>query len=132
MAKKVSSEGLEAEINKILQEETTRVVGVAKKAIPKVADKAANELKSISPKSTGPKGGKYAQSWTNKKIKEDALTVQYTVYAGKYQLTHLLENGHLIKNGTGRTFGFTKAQPHISKAEKQAEEELFNEIKAGI
>ena len=49
----------------------------------------------------------------------NSLGTVYTVHARKYQLTHLLENGHAKRNG-----GRTKAQPHIAKGETLAIKEL--------
>lgn len=132
MATKINPDQLLSEVNKILDKETTQVVKKTKKIVTEVSDKTVNKLKETSPKGKGKGSGQYAKSWKAKKTKEDAMSIEYCVHAGKYQLTHLLENGHLIRNGTGRTFGFTQPKPHIKKAEEMAVEEIYKEIKAAI
>ena len=80
-----------------------------------VADDVKDEIQTHAPVDTG----KYKKSW---KITEDGKSskgVKYTVHAGEYRLTHLLENGH-AKRGGGRTRAF----PHISKGESLAIKEL--------
>ena len=44
-----------------------------------------------------------------------ATGVEVTVHDTQYQLTHLLENDHAIKNQTGRTFGTAKGDKVISR-----------------
>lgn len=96
----------------------------------RMANDAVKKLKAISPK----KSGKYAKSWFKKKEGK-----KYIVANKKYQLTHLLENGHeLIYMGkaTGKR---VKAFPHIKPtadsilnvAEGYLEEELYKISKRG-
>ena len=83
-------------------------------AITEEAEKIANEgkdtLKHSSPvnaKTTKHKG-KYAKGWRVKVVKGRGF-VNATIYnATDYQLTHLLENSHLTRNG-----GKTKPIKHI-------------------
>jgi hypothetical protein len=67
----------------------------------------------------------YAKSWTTKKMAENSHTLQMTVHSkNRYQLAHLLENGH-AKRGGGRVEG----KPHIAPAEKNGELLLESLIK---
>lgn len=92
----------------------------------RMAKAAVKKLKATSPK----KSGTYAKSWFKKKVGK-----KFIVANEKYQLTHLLENGHeLIYMGkaTGRR---VKAYPHIKPtadsilnyAEQYLEEELYKQ-----
>lgn len=90
----------------------------AHEAIDEAAEESAKscvqQLKNTSPKR--PKHGEYARSWA---VKEEraGLHTGYIVYNKKhYQLTHLLENGHVIKNKKG-TYGRTHPIKHIGPAE---------------
>ena len=86
-----------------------------KQVIDKYGDDTAKYLIRTSP--TGRRRNKtYAQGWEfliDKKRKDN--------YGGKvwnktnYQLTHLLENGHLIVNKKGGV-GWASPQPHIDNA----------------
>ena len=54
--------------------------------------------------------------------------IQATVWNEKhYQLTHLLEKGHALRDG-GRSAAF----PHIAPVEQKCEDELIRNIKKNI
>lgn len=77
--------------------------------------KAKDELKKVSPsdnKGAKKRKGKYKDTWTTKEtIKTD--DIESMVWNdGNYQLTHLLENGHLIVNKRGGV-GWASSKPHI-------------------
>ena len=103
-----------------LAEDTTDTV---KKAVQEAADTAVKDLKAASPRHTG----KYAKSWTQKKIKDTSSGKEIIVHARKYQLTHLLENGH-AKRGGGRV----RAIPHIGPAEEMGIRELEERIERAL
>jgi hypothetical protein len=76
----------------------------------KASQELVAELKQSSPKRKG-KGGKYAKGWRLKKQGNSYIVHNAT----DYQLTHLLEKGHALRNG-----GRTRAFPHIRPAENKA------------
>lgn len=116
---------LDDEIKKILEDYKNQVEKNVDDEAKKVAKLGAQKLKSSSPKNKG----KYAKSWNWKKIGAPLGHAQYTVYNAKhYRLTHLLENGHLIRNQNG-TYGRTKARPHIKPVEIIVQDEFFNKLK---
>ena len=53
---------------------------------------------------------------------ESNSEIRVAVYNSKYQLTHLLEKGHVVVNAKGQVIGTAPAYPHIEPAEKKAEE----------
>lgn len=94
--------------------------------IPKVAKEAVKRLKADSPKG---KNKKYAKGWASK-VDKTRVSVGATVYGktGTYQLAHLLEYGHVTRNGTGRVFAPTPAHPHIEAVNDWATDKAYNDI----
>ncbi len=98
------------EIMKGLQEYADLADTAMKKAVRKTATSVKNEISANAPKRTG----KYAKSWTTKKVKENSHSLEITVHSkDRYQIAHLLEHGH-AKRGGGRVAG----KPHIAPAEE--------------
>lgn len=111
---------IEAQITKLLDEYNHLAKETVEKASRKVSRDCAQTLRNTSPRRPG--GGEYASSWSTKKIEKGMVT-----YNRKhYRLTHLLENGHVIKNGVG-TYGRAPAYVHIEPAAEEASQE-FEEI----
>lgn len=89
-----------------------------------MAKEAASRLQNTSPKKTG----KYAKSWKVKTQRGSAGIDEVIVYnKDHYQLTHLLENGHVIKNAKGE-YGRTSPKKHIGPVNDWACDELPKEI----
>ena len=76
----------------------------------------AAELRSTSPVG---KSGKYRRGW---KVSKDKYRGSFTVsvHNRQYSLVHLLENGHLNRDGTSRS----KAFPHVAPAQANAERKV--------
>ena len=72
--------------------------------------------------------GAYAKSWAVKNTKENAHSLEVTVYSkNRYQLAHLLEHGHAKRNG-GRIAG----KSHIAPAEETGIRQLEAEIERSL
>ena len=113
-----------AQMKALLDEVNKDVERSAKTNIQTVAKESAQKLKSSSPKKTG----EYAQGWGVKRMGEmDVVTYNKTMPG----LTHLLENGHVIRNKKG-TFGRAPAHKHIKPVEEWAIEELPRRIMEDI
>lgn len=100
------------------------VVETVTEVIPQVAKEAAQKLRKESPKGDGPKAGTYAKGWTHS-VEKGRLHVGATVYgkSGTYQLAHLLEHGHALRQG-----GRSPAEPHIQIVEEWAINEAYDRI----
>lgn len=108
-------------------EEVYKVLGVA---VKDVSDEAVRKLEQVT--QFAPNGhptGAYSRDWVADDEKTGRLTQKRVVHnLGHYRLTHLLEKGHVSRNGTGRTFGFVKAYPHIKPVEEWAQDELPKQV----
>ena len=113
------SSDLTVELDRLLMAYDQKVQDVTDQVFQDVAKQTVEKLKNTSPRKTG----KYASGWKVKKQGQSELVV----YNTRYQLTHLLENSHVIRNKKG-TYGRTEAHPHIAPAEEWANNEVQNEI----
>ncbi len=105
-----SIDDMASEIMKGLTEYADLADTAMKKAVRKTATSVKKEISANAPKRTG----KYAKSWTTKKVKENSHSLEITVHSkDRYQIAHLLEKGHAKRNG-GRVAG----KPHIALAEE--------------
>lgn len=114
------------------------------KGVKKIARESKNEIEVSSPVSQTKydgntdnyKGSKrfaqdnskhYKESWTTTTVQENG-NITIIVHNKKWQLVHLLENGHLTRKGTGRTVGKgkerTEAYEHVKPVSDTAEKEV--------
>lgn len=107
--------GISKELNKILEQYGRKADEAVEKAAKRAGRDTVKTLRNTSPKKTGA----YASSWSTKVTRSSGRLIGVTVYnKDHYQLTHLLENGHVIKNGVG-TYGRARAIKHIAPAEQK-------------
>ncbi len=124
MSKTVRPDGMADAIMEELNKFSKATATDLKKAINEAGKTAKKEIEKNAPKSTG----RYKRSWRVKKMKETADSLEITVHSkDRYQIAHLLENGHAKRNG-GRVMG----QPHIKGAEETAEKQLMDDIERAL
>ena len=111
-------------MEKILDEFSEKVNDALEKAADQTAEQAVEKLHNTSPRRTGA----YASGWTVKKESKKEVIVHNSEH---YQLTHLLENGHVIRNKKG-AYGRAPAHKHIKPVETWANNEFQRLIKEGI
>lgn len=88
-----------SEIKSILSEYSTDIQDEIAETAIRVGKDSANKLKHSSPK----KSGRYARNWTTT-VEKGFSEIVVTVHNKKaYQLTHLLEHSHLLRNGKKST-----------------------------
>ena len=114
------TESVTAQMKELMDQVDKDVKNSAKRNIDKVSKESVQKLKNTSPVKTG----SYAKGWGTKKQGEMDVIVHNRT---DYQLTHLLENGHVIKNKKG-TYGRTHGIKHIAPVEEWAVDELPRRI----
>ena len=90
----------------------------SEECVREVAKAGRKALKANSPK----RKGKYASGWSFEVEKQRLYTVA-TLYNKKPGLPHLLEFGHVTRNGTKRG-----ARPHISGVEQEIVKEYTDKL----
>lgn len=107
------------------------------KHIDNIAEEALKEIKEKSPvykgKSKKLEKGAYKKGWKSE-TKHSLATYTATIYNKNYNIVHLLELGHLLRDGTGRVYGEVDAQKHVEPVNADAErkvDELIKEIENG-
>lgn len=132
----IKPEELTKEIEKALKDWEKVTQDEAVKGLKVTADQAAQKLHSADPAGVGSsKSGYKRRSWSDYnsgwKVKQDTGArgvFSMIVHNSKhYQLTHLLENGHALRNGDR-----SRAFPHIAPVAEEAEKELLDNIKKFI
>ena len=136
---KVSIDNLSKEIMKMLTEYKEDVNEEVESLSKKYVKKACSELRSISPVSkekvqlnkysNGTREyqfpGSYASGWSTKQKEKSNNKYSRIAYnKSYYRLTHLLEFGHINRDGTTRS----KKIPHIRKTEDKYQEEFREEL----
>lgn len=126
MAKrKVGAVDLTAAIKDILTKYGDDVYKVLDASIKDVAEASTEKLKGVHQWANNVSGSAYSAAWAVQDVQKDRVRVNRVIYNnGHARLTHLLEKGHVSRNGTGRTFGKVKAYPHIKPVEEWAVKEL--------
>ncbi len=124
MGKTIRPEQLAQEVMKELEEYADLTADVLKKEIQAAGKAAKQQISQTAPRRTG----RYAKSWSVKKVSETSNSMEITVHSkDRYMLTHLLENGH-AKRGGGRV----AAIPHIAPAEEMAADLLERNIESAL
>lgn len=114
------------DINDILNDYSLEIQEGITNAAIEIAEKGVKELKVTSPKRTG----KYSKGWrVNKKI--GRRFIHTTIYnATDWQLTHLLEKSHLLRNGK-KSKPIVHIEPVEQKCIREFQEDVEHIIKNG-
>lgn len=113
-----------AQVGQALDEYDVKLKRATNNAMDVVAKEAVAKLKNTSPKKTGD----YARGWgVHRERGSGGINTVTVRNRTDYQLTHLLENGHVIRNKKGE-YGRTNGIKHIAPVEEWAISELPEEI----
>lgn len=130
MVVKVDYNSLSEEIQNQLKTFGTALNREINEGLKEVAEKTAETLRQGGPYNE--RSGKYTRDWAvklrSRSYSSITMTEEYTVYNKKnYQLTHLLEKGHVSRNGS-------RVRPfeHIKPAEELAEQMAISEVNKAV
>lgn len=107
------------DVKEILNEYSEDIQSAITEEAQLVAKKGVAELKNKSPKRTG----KYRSGWRVKTTKGKGFVECIVHNATDWQLTHLLEKPHLLRNGRKST-----PQVHIKPVEEQCVSDFENKV----
>lgn len=128
MVVKIRPEQLDEEIREQLEEYSAKVTKEINQNLKEVADKTVETLKKGG--SYKERTGKYTPDWsvTARKTASIVQSEHYSIHNRKhYQMTHLLEKGHVTRNGRR-----TRAFEHILPAEQAAEELAVEAVEKAV
>lgn len=134
MAKKVTVGALESAVKLILNDYADEINANLDTITREIVQKGAQALRNESAAKFGTvkkRKEKYAKTWTSA-FETNRISRQGVIYNTQPGLPHLLENGHVSRNGTGRTFGFVPGREHIAKVEKELERLFEQEVRSKL
>lgn len=110
---------LDQVLNDILADYAGQMTEGMKQAVKTIAENAKEETKAGAPVGKGQRRGKYRKGWAVRN-EEDRMSASSIVHnRTDYQLAHLLEKGHALRQG-----GRSPAKVHIAPAEQKAIREM--------
>lgn len=96
--------------------------------VDEITKQARDELKQTSPRGKGNRSNPYYKGWAIKLSKRRSGVYHKVIWnKTNYQLTHLLEFGHVTRNG-----GRSKAIPHIRPIEQKYNVEFVDKLEKKI
>lgn len=103
------------------------------KSVTQQGVKALRSESAVTFGTTNKRKKKYANTWTST-VTTGRTSTQGTIYNTQPGLPHLLENGHVSRNGTGRNKGkqFVEGREHIAKVERELERLFESEVKSKL
>ena len=125
MSKPITVDALAAAVSAELESYRQEVTDGVKQSVNDAAVLCREEIRAASPVRTG----RYRKGWQTSKAYESLENIRVIVHnKTDYQRTHLLENGHLTRDGVRRVPGI----PHIAPAEEHAAQTLQNKVKVVV
>ena len=131
MSNNIKPENLQKALKEYLEDYLEDIEEDVQVSTDTVIKGAKEELVRTSPRSGLARNTKYYKGWA---IKNGGRTRKGRYYSKviwnktNYQLTHLLENGHHTRDGTG----WVEAQPHIRKVQEKYGAEFSDLLKQKI
>lgn len=127
MAKKTALDKLHEAIGDILEEYADAIGENVDQIVQDMGKKGVQALRAKSKEALKQHTGGYAGGWKCD-YSQTRLNTKATLYNTSPGLPHLLENGHVTRNGTGRTYGWTPAHQHIAPVAEELVDTFEREV----
>lgn len=130
MARKTALDKFSAAINQMLSDYEEDVQANLGTIVSQMGKKGAKALQNQSKQELGGTG-EYAKGW---KCQTDQTRrgTTVTIYNDHPALAHLLEHGHVTRNGTNRVYTQTPAHVHIEPVEENLVRTFEREVRAKL
>lgn len=129
MAKKVTVDNLQEAIDSILEEYEGEIYENLDEITQRIGKKGVEALKNTSKETFS--GKRYASGWAMVSEKNRLYTTVTIYNKNQPGLAHLLENGHVKANGTGR-YGQWDGIEHIYPVEEKLVDEYESEVSQNL
>ena len=131
MPRKTPIDKLADAISDILEEYAGEIEDNVEEIVEQLGKKGAQAMRAKS-REAFPRGtGEYAKGWKSQ-VNRERLHTTAVIYNDHPALPHLLEYGHVTRNGTGRVFPDTPAHEHIAPVAEELgntfEREVLNRL----
>ena len=131
MARKTPVKQLNEAIAGILSEYAEDIQGNVGKIAEQMGRKGVQAMRRESRQVLKKGTGEYARGW-KMNVERGRLGTKVTIYNEHYSLPHLLEYGHVTRNGTGRIYPDTPAHEHIKPVADELVETFEREVVAKL
>lgn len=130
MARKTPLDQLSAAIEGILEDYAGEIGENLEAVVTEMGKKGAQALRNQSRRDLGG-SGTYARGWKSS-VEQRRTGATATIYNAIPGLPHLLEYGHVTRNGTGRVYPRTPAHEHIAPVADELAEAFEKEVLATL
>ena len=131
MARKTALSQLNDAIAGILDEYAEDIGGNVNSIVEQMGKKGAQALRKESMQQFPTGTGEYAKGWKSQ-VNRERMSTTAVIYNESPGLPHLLEYGHVSRNGTGRTFGQVAGREHIESVAEELTEAFEREVVAKL
>ena len=127
MAGKTPIDKLSDAIEAILEEYADDIDGNVGAIAEAMGKKGVQVLRQESRRQFPKGSGEYAKGW-KAQANRRRLSTTVTIYNEHYGLPHLLEHGHVVRNGTDRVYPSTIGREHIKPVADELVENFEQEV----
>ena len=134
----IKFDGLSDAVNEILD----GYIGDVTKVVNGAVDELCKDAPQIIANNSEFKGKKQKRSWRTQQSINTFGSKSAVIYSSDYRIPHLLENGHLTRQGTGRTQNTqipkqggkvkTKAFHYLEKSEKEINDKFIKAVEKAV